>query len=113
MPTENTTETIVLAPFFINGLGLPICSFRKLLDFYQILLTHLNPNLILQISIFIHLCEAFLGIDPHFGLWKYLYHCKPGNKDKVLQVIGGASLELRRGRRAVYLEIPLKDTHRG
>jgi hypothetical protein len=38
----------------------------------------LNPNSVLQIAIFVHHCEAYLGINPHFGLWKYLYHCKPG-----------------------------------
>jgi hypothetical protein len=26
---------------------------------------------------FVHLCEAFLGILPHFGLWNYLYHYRP------------------------------------
>jgi hypothetical protein len=52
--------------------------FRGLLDFYRLNLTHLNPNSILQISIYVHLCEAFLGVLPHFGLWKYLYHCRPG-----------------------------------
>ncbi|KAJ1255531.1 hypothetical protein BS78_K192200 [Paspalum vaginatum] len=94
--------------------GLPLCSFaRGLLNFYCIDLSQLNPNSILQISIFIHLCRAFLGITPHFGLWKYLYHCKPGTRDKILQVVGGASLELRRGRKLVYLDIPLKDSNRG
>jgi len=68
-PTEDTHEAMVFMPFFIRGLGLPICSFaRGMLQFYAINLTHLNPNLILQLSIFIHFCEAFLGIVPHFGL---------------------------------------------
>ena len=30
---------------------------------------HLTPNLIIHISIFVHLCEAFLGIEPHFDLF--------------------------------------------
>jgi hypothetical protein len=65
--------------FLICGLALPISPFfRGLLDFYNLNMTHLNPNSILQISIFVHLCEAYLGILPHFGLWKYLYHCRPG-----------------------------------
>jgi hypothetical protein len=63
----------------IRGLGLPVSPFfHDLLDFYSLNLTHLNPNSILQISIFVHLREAFLGINPHFGSWKYLYHFKPG-----------------------------------
>jgi hypothetical protein len=78
VPTEDTHESVIYAPFLLRGLGLPISPFfRGLLDLYHINLTHLNPNSILQISIFIHLCEAFLGVLPHFGLWKYLYHCRP------------------------------------
>jgi hypothetical protein len=63
--------------------------FRGLLDFYRLNLTHLNPNSILQISIYVHLCEAFLGVLPHFGLWKYLYHCRPGMAGGQHQLVGG------------------------
>jgi hypothetical protein len=79
VPTEHTHESIIYVPFLIHGLALPVSPFfRGFLDFYDLNLTHLNPNSILQISIFVHLCEAYLGILPHFGLWKYLYHCRPG-----------------------------------
>ena len=112
--TEDTHESVVYAPFLLRGLGLPISPFfRGLLDFYHINLTHLNPNSILQISIFVHLCEAFLGVLPHFGLWKYLYHCRPGMAGGQHQLVGGASLEMRRGRKTEYLEIPLKDSIKG
>jgi hypothetical protein len=50
--------------------------------------THLNPNSILQVSVFVHLCEAFLGILPHFSLWKYLYHCRPGMAGGQHQLVG-------------------------
>jgi hypothetical protein len=69
VPTEDTHESVVYVPFLIHGLALPISPFfRDLLDFYNLNLTHLNPNSILQISIFVHMCEAYLGILPHFGL---------------------------------------------
>jgi hypothetical protein len=87
--------------------------FRALLDFYSFNLTHLNPNSILQIAIFVHLCEAYLGISPHFGLWKYVYHCKPGTTSGQHQVVGGTSLELRRGRKVDYLDIPLMNNIKG
>jgi hypothetical protein len=71
VPSEDTHESIIYIPFLIRGLALPISSFfRGLLDFYHLNLTHLNPNSILQVSVFVHLCEAYLGILPHFGLWK-------------------------------------------
>jgi hypothetical protein len=79
VPIEDTHEFIIFIPFLICGLGLLVSPFfHGLLDYYCLNLTHLNPKSILQIAIFVHLCEAFLGINPHFGLWKYLYHCKSG-----------------------------------
>jgi hypothetical protein len=114
VPIEDTHESVVYVPFLICGLALPVSSFlRGLLDFYELNLTHLNPNSILQVSIFVHLCEDFLGILPHFGLWKYLYHCWPGMAGGQHQLVGGASLELCRGRKAEYLDIPLKDSIKG
>jgi hypothetical protein len=76
VPTEDTHESVIYVPFLICDLALPISPFfRGLLDFYNLNLTHLNSNSILQISIFVHLCKAYLEILPHFSLWKYLYHC--------------------------------------
>jgi hypothetical protein len=114
VPTEDTHESVIYIPFLIHGLALPISPFfRDLLDFYHLNLTHLNPNSILQVSIFVHLCEAYLGILPHFGLCKYLYHCRPGMAGGQHQLVGGASLEMRRGRKTEYLDIPLKDNIKG
>jgi hypothetical protein len=114
VPTEDTHESVVYVPFLIHGLALPISPFfRGLLDFCNLNLTHLNPNSILQISIFVHLCEAYLGVLPHFGLWKYLYHCRPGMAGGQHQLVGGASLEMRRRRKTEYLDIPLKDNIKG
>jgi hypothetical protein len=112
--TEDTHESVIYIPFLIRGLALPISPFfRGLLDFYRLNLTHLNPNFILQVSVFVHLCEALLGILPHFGLWKYLYHYRPGMAGGQHQLVGGASLEMRRGRKIDYLDIPLKDNIKG
>ena len=85
VPTEDTHVSVVYVPFLIRGLALPVSPFFcGLLDFYNLNLAHLNPSSILQISIFVHLCEAYLGILPHFGLWKYLYHYR-------LEMTGGAA----------------------
>jgi hypothetical protein len=114
VPTEDTHESVIYIPFLICDLALPISPFFcGLLDFYHLNLTHLNPNSILQVSVFVHLCEAYLGILPHFGLWKYLYHSRPGMAGGQHQLVGGASLEMRRGRKTEYLDIPLKDSIKG
>ena len=79
VPIVDTHEVVVFVPFLIQGLALSTSPFfHGLLDFYDKNLAHLNPNSILQISIFVNLCEAFLGIIPHFGLWRYIYRCRPG-----------------------------------
>ena len=77
-PYENTGEIIAFAPYFELGLGLP-CSafFSGLLHCYRIQLHHLTPNSFVHISIFVHLCEAFRGIVPHFELFRFLFHFKP------------------------------------
>ena len=36
-------------------------------------LQRLTPNGIQHIAAFVALCEGFLGIDPHFDLWRYLF----------------------------------------
>jgi hypothetical protein len=114
VPTEDTHESVAYVPFLIRSLALPISPFfRGLLDFYNLNLTHMNPNSILQISIFVHLCKAYLRILPHFDLWNYLYHCRPGKAGGQHQLVGGASLEMRRGRKIEYLDIPLKDSIKG
>jgi hypothetical protein len=66
-PTEGTSETVVFPAHIERGFGFPAGDFlRRLLHFYHIDLVHLEPNSITIISTFIHLCEAYLDIAPHF-----------------------------------------------
>ena len=44
-----------------------------LLHYYKIELQHLNPYGIQHMAAFIALCEGFLGISPHFNLWRYFF----------------------------------------
>jgi hypothetical protein len=77
-PQAHSDEVVTLLPLFVSGLGLPTCDFlRQLLSFYQIKLIHLKPNSILQLSVFTHLCEAFLGIPPSLDLFRHLFWAKP------------------------------------
>ena len=70
---------------------------------------HLTPNSILHISIFVHLCEAFLGIEPHFDPFQYFFHLKPHPNDSRLDVVGGAGLQFRQGRKPKYIPYDLSD----
>jgi hypothetical protein len=71
-PSEDVKEQVVFASFFKRGFNLPAGDFfRDLLYYYMLELVHLVPNSITVVSTFIHFCEAYLGISPHFTLWRY------------------------------------------
>jgi hypothetical protein len=53
------------------------------------------PNSILHIACFITLCEAFLGIDPHWGLWNYLFRLRPNVSNEEIHDLGGAIVFVR------------------
>src|SRR5438105_8813276 len=80
-PTANTGEVVVFESFFYRGFSLPTSRFfRGILRFYEIELVNLNPNSILHISAFVHLCEGFLGVRPYFALFRHLFVLKPTQK---------------------------------
>lgn len=102
VPYECMEELILFQHFVECGLALPACDFlRGLLYHYSIQLHHLIPNSILHIAIFVHLCEAFLGIEAHFNLFYYPFHLKPQPSEKVLTLLGGAGLQ---GMDKMYIE---------
>lgn len=68
-------EVVVLMYFSEHGFGLPLHPFVwVLLFYYKLEIQNLHPNSILHIVCFITLCEAFLGIDPYYKLWQYLFN---------------------------------------
>ena len=56
-----------------------------------------------------HLCEAFLGIEPHFELFRFLFHLKPQPDSFVLDVVGGAGLQLRQRKDREYISYSLSN----
>ena len=63
---------------FVRRLGLPLHPFvRGLMYYYGLDFHDLAPNSILNISAFIVVCEAFLRIPTHFGLWLKTFNVKP------------------------------------
>jgi hypothetical protein len=94
----------------LRGLGIPTFDFfRGLLHHWAIQAHHLTPNSIRHISIFVHLCEAFLGIEPHFDLFKLLFHLKPHPSESEVDVVGGAGLQLRQGVGPKYIPYKMSD----
>ena len=93
--------------FHIRGLGLPVHRFfRGLLHEYGLELHHLTPHGVLHIAVFITLCEAYLGIAPHFNLWQYFFWVRASSNSLPLPVVGGACIQLC-GRQPHYFDLSL------
>src|SRR3954468_5239429 len=87
LPTPGPHERVVFLPHFLRGLGFPLHPFVRGLMFYYGLDFHdLAPNFILNISAFIVVCEAFLRIRPHFGLWLKTFNVKPKVCEAFLRI---------------------------
>ena len=95
-PMPNTDEVVVFEDYFWRVLGFPVHPFlRDLLVFWSISLCNLHPNTIRHISIFIHFYEAYLGVLPHFNLFRHLFWLKKGGDSS--KVVGGVYLQLHMG----------------
>ena len=85
-------ELVVFEDYFWCGLGLLVHSFlQDLLEYWGVSLCNLHSNTILHISMFIHFCEVYLGILPHFNLFRHFFWLKKkgGGSSKV---VGGVYL---------------------
>ena len=94
-------------------MGFPVHPFlRDLLEFWTINLCNVHPNTILHISVFIHFCETYLGVLPHFNLFRHLFWLKKkgGGGSKV---VGGVYLQLRDGMASEYINVPLNTSLKG
>jgi hypothetical protein len=112
IPTSNTKEIVVFSSFFQRGFGLPTCEFLRGLPHHcQIELVHLNPNSILQIAIFMHLCEAFLSIPPKFPMFKSYFLLKYQPSVDKWKVIGDIGLQTRPD--SGLLDLPMKTLLKG
>jgi hypothetical protein len=110
-PTDGTGETIVFLTHIEHGFGVPAGNFLcDLLYLYRIELVHLVPNLITIIATFIHLCEAYLGITPHFHLWRHFFELKKTGKAGV---VGSVGFMLRRNMKSEYIDLTLPDNTTG
>ena len=105
MPHSN--ELVTFGDYFIRGFGIPIHPFlRGLIDHYGISLCNLSPNSILHVVVFINLCEAYLGILPHFDLFLHFF-CLKMRGGAGSKVVSSAYLQLRDGMVSQYIVVCL------
>ena len=94
-PYEGTHEIIIFRDFVERSLAIPVLDFlQSLLRIWGIQLHHLNPQSILHLSIFTHLCEAFLGVEPHFHLFQHSFLLCPIPSASKPAEVGDAELVL-------------------
>ena len=93
VPTAEPNENIVFISHFLRGLGLTLYPFVRGLMFYYGLDFHdLALDSFLHITTFIVVCEAFLRVTPHFGLWLKTFEVKPKMIEGQHAACGGASI---------------------
>jgi hypothetical protein len=86
---KNPYEIPMFTRFAERGLSLPASDFFKgLLGYYSIEYLNLNPNGIFHTSVFVHFYEAFLGIKPHWILFRKFFRVKPQPSANSIRVVG-------------------------
>jgi hypothetical protein len=71
----------------------------------------LNPNGIFYVSVFIHFCEAFVGIKPHWVLFRKFFRLKPQPSANDPRVVGRADIQMREDVAEQYLSYKLIDSN--
>jgi hypothetical protein len=74
---KNPDEIPMFARFVERGLAVPTSDlFKGLLRYYNIEYLNLNPKGIFHVSVFVHFREAFVGIKPHWVLFRKFFGVK-------------------------------------
>ncbi|KAK1618434.1 hypothetical protein QYE76_023951 [Lolium multiflorum] len=111
-PSPPMEYRVSFVDHLIRGLSAPIHNFlRGLLFVYGLQLHHLTPNSILHISIFITLCECFLGVHPNGALWKRIFLLRRNGSHNIAYNIGGVVICVRPD--AEYFDVKFPDSVQG
>jgi hypothetical protein len=109
---KNLDEIPMFTRFAERGLSLSANDFFKgLLGYYDIEYLNLNPNGIFHTSVFVHFCKAFLGIKPHWILFRKFFRVKPQPSANNPRVVGGAGIQMREDAAEQYLSYKLIDSN--
>jgi hypothetical protein len=96
IPKPPSGYRVMFLAFLLHGLSFLAHKFlHGLLLVYGVQLHQLMPNSILHIACFVTLCESFLGIKPHWILWKFLFRLRPSVALSKKPELGGAIVSVR------------------
>src|SRR5512142_3143847 len=80
---------VAIEDYILYGFLPPPSEFLLLvLNFYGLSLLHLNPDSIAFLSIFSHLCEAYIGVEPFLDLFRFYYELHWMEPKKVSGCVG-------------------------
>jgi hypothetical protein len=109
---KNPDEIPMFTRFVERGLALPASNFFKgLLEYYGIEYLNLNPNSIFHSFVFVHFCEAFLGIKPRWVVFWKFFLVKPQPSANDPRVVRGAGIQMREDAAGQYLAYKLIDSN--
>jgi hypothetical protein len=102
----------LFARFAERGLSLSASDFFKgLMGYYGIKYLNLNPNGIFNTAVFVHFCGAFLGIKPHWVLFRKFFRVKPQPSASNPRVVEGVGIQMREDAAEQYLSYKLMDSN--
>ena len=96
VPQPRDGERVCFVDFLHRGMSFPLHDFvRGLLYAYGIQLHDFTPNGVLHLACFVVMCECFLGVHPHWGLWKAIFNVKRNVGGGRTYPVGGFGIQVR------------------
>jgi hypothetical protein len=110
VPTVEGSTIICFESQLAAGIGLSPSKFlSSIMNYLGCSLVHLHSNDVSALSIFVMLCECWLGIPPNTSLFWYYY--SPARYTKI--IFGGIGFSLRCNRRDEYIKASFKGCWKG
>jgi hypothetical protein len=111
VPTPGPSEIVLFISFVRVSLCLSASAFLHcFLHYFGISLNHLTSNVVLHLSVFIHLYEAFIDIIPLISLFHFFFHLKPHLRSDSTSPLGGCGIQFHQGKKALFFNYDLVDS---
>jgi len=117
-PNPPLSYVVCFLSFLDRGFGTPAGRLIwAILHYYEVELHNLNPNSVMQATVFATVCEGFLGVPPHWNLWLHLFKAEMSARyvggEKFPLRVGGCTLQLRQQRSSQYIWSAMPSSNRG
>jgi hypothetical protein len=109
------SQVVSLIPFYLAGFRVFAHPFVwRFLHHFRLWLHDLTPQSVAHLVVFVTLYEGYLGIEPHFDLWRWIFHLNLNKDgDESVQWIGTAAIQLCNNLKSRYLELSFPTSEKG